>query len=83
MYLDMNEFEKPSLILTGRHDVSVGYRNAWKFESKFKRYTFAVLDAAGHGLPIDQDSVFKILIQEWLGRIHHFDYDMKVNQNSM
>ncbi|MER9934205.1 alpha/beta hydrolase [Mesorhizobium sp. M0088] len=62
----------PSLIVTGRHDSSVGYRDAWRLVDKFTRSTFVVLDRAEHGLPIDQQDVFAALVNEWLDRIDEF-----------
>lgn len=68
----MTPFPGPSLIVTGRHDGSVGYRDAWRVVDKFPRATFAVLDRAEHGLPIDQQSLFTALVEEWLDRVTEF-----------
>ena len=62
-------FEKPSLIVTGRQDCLVGYRDAWKLLPNFPRCSFAVLDMAGHGMQIDQASLFNSLVDEWLDRV--------------
>ncbi len=37
-------FEKPTLILMGRQDTSVGYRDAWDIIENYPRATFAILD---------------------------------------
>jgi pimeloyl-ACP methyl ester carboxylesterase len=71
-------FDKPSLILTGRQDSSVGYLDTWKIVSRFERASFAVLDAAGHGLPLDQEQSFGVLVKEWLERVECFGHDSKL-----
>ena len=62
-------FEKPTLILVGRQDAMVGYRDAWKILENYPRGTFAVLDRAGHNLQIEQETLFSALVNEWLDRV--------------
>jgi len=62
-------FEKPTLILTGRQDATVGYHDAWGILEHYPRATYAVLDAAGHVLQIEQERLFEELVCEWLQRI--------------
>jgi pimeloyl-ACP methyl ester carboxylesterase len=62
-------FEKPTLIVTGRQDWIVGYRDAWQILENYPRATFAVLDRAGHNLPIDQERLYDALVGEWLDRV--------------
>jgi len=62
-------FEKPCLILTGRQDCLVGYRDAWKLLKNYPRGSFVVLDLAGHGMQIDQAGLFNALVGEWLDRV--------------
>lgn len=59
----------PSLIVAGRHDTHVGYRDAWRLVAKLPRASFAVLDRAEHGLPIDQQDLFSALVRDWLVRV--------------
>jgi len=61
--------EKPSLIVTGRQDCLVGYRDAWNLMSNYPRSSFVVLDMAGHGLQIEQAALFNALVNEWLERV--------------
>lgn len=65
-------FEKPTLILVGRQDSMVGYRDAWNILAKYPRATFAVLDRAGHNLPIEQAHLFNALVEEWIDRVEEF-----------
>jgi pimeloyl-ACP methyl ester carboxylesterase len=63
------KFDKPTLILLGKQDDSVGYKDAWSILENFPRATFAVLDRAGHNLQIEQEELFNSLINEWLIRV--------------
>jgi pimeloyl-ACP methyl ester carboxylesterase len=62
-------FEKPVLILAGRQDGIVGYRDAWGILENYPRATFAVLDRAGHNLQIEQERLFNALVGDWLERV--------------
>ena len=65
------KFEKPSLILTGRQDGLVGYKDAWNFLDNYPRASFIVLDMSGHALQIEQETLFNALVKEWLGRMEY------------
>jgi pimeloyl-ACP methyl ester carboxylesterase len=62
-------FNAPTLIVCGRQDTVVGYRDAWRILEDFPRATFAVLDRADHGLLVDQPKLFLALVHDWLDRI--------------
>jgi pimeloyl-ACP methyl ester carboxylesterase len=62
-------FEKPTLMVLGRQDGMVGYRDAWTILERYPRATFAVLDRAGHNLAIEQERLFAALVGEWLDRV--------------
>ena len=62
-------YNKPVLILTGKQDKEVGYKDAFKLLDLYPRATFCVLDKAGHNLQIEQDRLFKKLVEEWLMRV--------------
>ena len=65
-------FGKPSLLLAGRQDATVGYRDMLKLIDNYPRGTFAVLDRAGHGLEVEQQAVFECLAGEWLDRVEEY-----------
>lgn len=65
----LNVYDKPSLFLLGRQDISVGYRDAWKIIENYPRATFAILDQAGHNLQIEKANLFNSLVIEWLERV--------------
>jgi pimeloyl-ACP methyl ester carboxylesterase len=62
-------FDKPSLLLLGRQDSHVGYRDAINILEVYPRATLAVLDRAGHALGVEQETLFQALIHEWLERV--------------
>lgn len=57
---------KPSLILLGRQDSSVGYKDAWDILENYPRATYAVIDGAGHNLQIEQVEIFNCLVRSWV-----------------
>ena len=64
------KFYKPTLILLGKQDDCVGYKDAWNILENFPRATFAVLDRAGHCLQLEQENLFISLINDWLIRVN-------------
>jgi pimeloyl-ACP methyl ester carboxylesterase len=62
-------FDKPVLMLMGRQDCSVGYRDIWGIIENYPRASFVILDKAGHNLQIEQDELFGTLVKEWLVRV--------------
>lgn len=62
-------FTQPSLHITARQDQVVGYQDAWAQLEHYPRATFAVLDAAGHNVHLDQPALTAALITDWLQRI--------------
>ena len=62
----------PTLIVAGRQDAIVGYRDAWPLLDHLPRATFAVLDRAGHGLEDEQTTLFRALAHEWLDRVEEY-----------
>lgn len=65
-------FEKPVLIVTGRHDNITGYQEAGSLLKQCPRATYAVLDRAGHGVFIEQETLFNMLVSEWLDRVEEY-----------
>ncbi|WP_327005065.1 alpha/beta hydrolase [Dactylosporangium sp. NBC_01737] len=64
-------FDRPTLILCGRQDSSVGYADQFALLPHYPRATFAVLDVAGHNLQIEQPALFETLMNDWLDRCTH------------
>jgi pimeloyl-ACP methyl ester carboxylesterase len=66
---DGEPFLGPSLIVAGRQDSTVGYRDAVGILDRFPRATFVVLDAAGHNLQGERPHVLDALVDDWLDRV--------------
>lgn len=66
------DYDKPSLIMTGRQDTIVGYKDQWHLVDIFPRASFAVLDATDHSLQIEAPKIFTALVENWLKRIKDF-----------
>jgi len=62
-------FEEPTLIIAARQDMVVGYRDAWTILESYPRATFAVIDRADHGWPLEEPDLLAALIDDWLARI--------------
>lgn len=62
-------FMGPSLILAGRQDTTVGYRDAWSIVEAYPRATFVVLDRYGHSPALLNAEMFKMLVHDWLDRV--------------
>ena len=70
---DMTEpFPAPSLIITGRQDAVVGYRDAWNILDNYPRATYVVLDRSGHLREEENPDLVRVLIHEWLDRVEEY-----------
>lgn len=62
-------FDNPTLILLGRYDVAVGYKDAWKIYANFSDATLVVLGRSGHCLQMEQSFLFDAHVRAWLDQI--------------
>ncbi|KAJ5755414.1 alpha/beta hydrolase [Penicillium manginii] len=64
-------FFAPTLIVCGRQDQSVGYRDSLRLLELYPRSSYVVLDRSTHGLPVDDSerSVFGVLVRDWINRV--------------
>ena len=62
-------FAAPTLIIAGRQDWIVGYRDQWRLVERYPSATFAVLDVAGHNLQFERPELFGALLRDWLDRV--------------
>lgn len=67
--LKASPFEAPSLHVFGGQDQVVGFEDGLAFRSHYVRGSFAVLDAAGHNVHLEQPAVVGSLIRDWLDRM--------------
>jgi pimeloyl-ACP methyl ester carboxylesterase len=68
-------FPRPTLFVLGRQDAIVGFRGAFNLLAAYPRATVALLDRAGHGLPWEQEQLFRALVGEWLSRVEEVSGD--------
>lgn len=64
-----HDYQQPMLILTGKQDIVTGYEEANQWHKQFPRATFVALDRAGHGLHMEQPTLFNALVHDWLNRM--------------
>jgi len=53
-------YRQPTLMVMGRQDSVVGYRDHWQIIENYSRASFVILDKAGHNLQIEQDILFAL-----------------------
>jgi len=61
-------FPRPTLIITGRQDHIVGYRDAGNILENYPRASYMVLDQRGHFME-DSATLTHMLMNEWLDRV--------------
>ena len=62
-------FDKPSLVLLGMQDQSVGFKDPLKLIDNFPRADFIILDGAGHMLQIEKEDEFNFHTERWLSKL--------------
>jgi pimeloyl-ACP methyl ester carboxylesterase len=62
----------PALIVCGRQDGIVGYKQTWSIVENFPRGTFVALDRTGHWIFYEQAALYHALIHEWLDRVEEY-----------
>ena len=67
-------FDRPTLIIAARQDRVVGYRDALGLLDSYPRATFAVVDRADHGWPVESPRLLQALVEDWLERIDRFEH---------
>ncbi|MFC8302663.1 alpha/beta fold hydrolase [Specibacter sp. NPDC057265] len=66
--LDSGSCEAPTLIVAGRSDSTVGYRDALELHRQYPHATLAMVDGAGHALMHERPGLFAGLLADWLDR---------------
>lgn len=67
--LAAHPFCAPALMVCGRQDAMVGYRDQLRLLPSLPRCTFALLDISGHNLQFEQPELFTALTAEWIDRV--------------
>lgn len=60
----------PVLIVTGRQDHIVGYRDQFTLADRTRSASYAVIDGAGHNVHLEQPVVVDALVRSWAERVH-------------
>lgn len=63
------DYPGPVLMVAGRQDTCVGYRDLLALLEDYPRATYAVLDLAGHNLQVERPELFEALAGDWLTRV--------------
>jgi pimeloyl-ACP methyl ester carboxylesterase len=67
----LSRISQPALIIAGKQDAICGYKDYLFFLDLFPNSSLAVLDGAGHLIPIDKRETVKLLLKEWLKQINN------------
>lgn len=68
-HTDGAPFDGETLILTGRHDSAVGFREQFRLVDSYPRATYVVASGAGHALPHERPDLVAAVLGEWLRRL--------------
>ncbi len=58
--------EIPTLIIAGKQDSIVGYKDQFDLMEKYVNSTYCAVDRAGHNLQIEQPEIFEDIVESWL-----------------
>lgn len=50
----------------GKYDTEVGYQDAYDLIDVYPQISYAVLEGAGHNLPIEKPRLFRSIVAGWL-----------------
>lgn len=62
-------FENPCLIIVGKQDTEVGYKDQFQLIDIYLDATYCAINAAGHNLQIEQPELFGDIVGQWLTNI--------------
>lgn len=69
---DHAKFFAPTLIVCGRFDDNVGYRDSLRLLELYPRSTYVVLDRGIHDLPVDETPLFEAMVRDWVFRVEEW-----------
>jgi pimeloyl-ACP methyl ester carboxylesterase len=67
--LDAPPLTVPTLHISGRQDHVTGYEDGLALRDHYPRASYAVLDAAGHNVHLEQPNITSALLLDWLTRM--------------
>lgn len=68
------DFARPTLLVAGRQDSSVGFADTAALLDRYPRATLAVVDGAGHALAHEKPDLLGSLLSDWLDRATPVDH---------
>lgn len=63
---DMEPFMKPCLIIVGKQDTEVGYKDQFGLINKYPCATYCAVEGAGHNLQIEKPDIFSSIVKKWV-----------------
>jgi pimeloyl-ACP methyl ester carboxylesterase len=69
----LSRISQPALIIAGKQDAICGYKDYLFFLDLFTNSSLAVLDGAGHLIPIDKRETVQLLLKDWLEQINYME----------
>jgi pimeloyl-ACP methyl ester carboxylesterase len=70
-FSQISRISHPALIIAGKQDAICGYKDYLFFLDLFTNSSLAVLEGAGHLIPIDKRETVQLLIKDWLVQINY------------
>jgi pimeloyl-ACP methyl ester carboxylesterase len=70
-FSEISQIFQPALIIAGKQDAICGYKDYLFFLDLFTNSSLAVLEGAGHLIPIDKRETVQLLIKDWLVQINY------------
>lgn len=67
-FSNVQSLQQLALIILGKQDAICGYKDHYALVDKFPNSTYAILDGAGHMLPIEKRELVQELVKDWLVR---------------
>lgn len=68
---ELSQIFQPALIIAGKQDAICGYKDYLFFLDLFTNSSLAVLEGAGHLIPIDKRETVQLLLKDWLKQINY------------
>jgi pimeloyl-ACP methyl ester carboxylesterase len=68
---ELPHISQPALIIAGKQDAICGYKDYLFFLDLFTNSSLAVLEGAGHLIPIDKRETVQLLLKDWLEQINN------------
>lgn len=67
--LGSGAFAAPTVIVAGRRDSTVGYRDSTELLEHYPHATLAVVEDAGHALMHERPEILSALVRDWIDRV--------------